>query len=154
MACFGTEAQRGIQVLRLNRYQGCEHLEQTLDWTTALKLQNTTSERLATALRAFHQPSMSRKDTAPCVALSSPSRTCYGNALTGRARSNSFQMSGRTASTRTSTLRFGTGAFPNFPFESAMGDHPPSWALGNGSSFYHAMSITAMRVAWTQLQPV
>ena len=43
------------RLIRLTKYRGCEHLEQPLDWTMSLKLQRTTSDRLACALRAFHQ---------------------------------------------------------------------------------------------------
>ena len=43
------------RLIRLTKYNGCEHLEQPLDWTMSLKLQRTTSDRLACALRAFHQ---------------------------------------------------------------------------------------------------
>ena len=43
------------RLIRLTKYNGCEHLEQPLDWTMSHKMQRTTSGRLACALRAFHQ---------------------------------------------------------------------------------------------------
>ena len=47
------------RLMRLTRYQGCDHIGQPLDWTISLKLQNTTSDRLATA---FHQGTLNGQD--------------------------------------------------------------------------------------------
>ena len=42
------------RLLRLTRYEGCHDLERPLDWTVSWKLQKSTRDKIATALRAFH----------------------------------------------------------------------------------------------------
>ena len=49
------EEFRWQRLLRLTRYEGCHDLEKQLDWTVSWKLQKTTSDKTATALRTFHQ---------------------------------------------------------------------------------------------------
>ena len=43
------------RLLRLTRYEGCHDMERPLDWMISLHIQRSTSEQLATGLRAFHQ---------------------------------------------------------------------------------------------------
>ena len=46
---------RWQRLLRLTRYEGCNDIERPLDWMISHHIQRTTSEQLATGLRAFHQ---------------------------------------------------------------------------------------------------
>ena len=43
------------RLLRLTSYEGSHHLERPLDWMISLQIQTSTSESIATGLRAFHQ---------------------------------------------------------------------------------------------------
>ena len=50
-----TQEFRWQRLLRLTRYDGCHDLERPLDWMISQHIQRTTSEAIATGLRAFHQ---------------------------------------------------------------------------------------------------
>ena len=49
------EEFRWQRLLRLTRHHGCHDLERPLDWTVGNTLQKISTERINTALRAFHQ---------------------------------------------------------------------------------------------------
>ena len=46
---------RWQRLLRLTRYEGCQDLERPLDWMISQHIQRSTSEEIATGLRALHQ---------------------------------------------------------------------------------------------------
>ena len=50
-----TQEFRWQRLLRLTRYEGCHDLERPLDWMISSHIQRTTSDSIATGLRAFHQ---------------------------------------------------------------------------------------------------
>lgn len=127
--------------MRLTRYQGCDHLEQPIDWTAppaiALPTQSTRT-RKASAL----------------FAQSSFSFIFFGSAPTGKAKSRTCLMSGRTEFTRTLNLRFGIGVSLGSHSENVMEDRPPSKAQASGNSCCHATLIMDMLAVWTSLQRV
>ena len=64
-----TEEFKWQRLLRLTRYEGCHGLERPLDWAVSWRLQKTTSERTATALRTFHQGTLhGQQGTCPLCA--------------------------------------------------------------------------------------